>query len=185
MLRYRFLDLPRGGPLDDMAMVWQEGDQPRVVHILIPSPRESVRQRLHNYPSAAAGHDPQIDGLCQQIHRYLTGEVVDLAIDLLDSGMCTPFQWRVLMAEKSIPRGEVRTYGQVARIAGRPGGARAAGNALGRNPFPIVIPCHRAVRSDGSLGGYLGGLPMKRALLEMEGVQFDARGRVSQLRSGG
>jgi len=184
MLRYRFLDLPRGGPVDDMAMVWQEGDRPLVVHILIPSLRESVRQRLHRHPGAVAGHDPQIDGLCHQICRYLAGEVVDLAIDLLDAGMCTPFQWRVLMAEKSIPRGQVRAYGQVALMAGRAGGARAAGNALGRNPFPIVIPCHRAVRSDGSLGGYLGGLPMKRALLELEGVQFDARGRVVQMRPG-
>jgi methylated-DNA-[protein]-cysteine S-methyltransferase len=185
MLQYRFLDLSRGGPVDEMAMVWREGDQPQVVHILIPSPRESVRQRLHSYPGAAAGRDPQIDGLCHQIRRYLAGEMVELAIDLLDAGMCTSFQWRVLMAEKSIPRGEVRAYNQVALMAGRPGGARAAGNALGRNPFPIVIPCHRAVRSDGSLGGYLGGLPMKRALLELEGVQFDARGRVSQLRPGG
>jgi methylated-DNA-[protein]-cysteine S-methyltransferase len=178
MLQYRFLDLPRGGPVDEMAMVWQQDIRPRVVHILIPSPHESVRQRLRHYPGAVAGHDAQIDGLCHQICRYLAGEVVELAIDLLDVSLCTPFQWRVLMAEKSIPRGEVRAYGRVAQMAGRPGGARAAGNALGRNPFPIVIPCHRAVRSDGSLGGYLGGLPMKRALLELEGVRFDARGRV-------
>jgi len=178
MLRYRFLDTPRGGPVEDMAIVWQQGDQSLVVHILIPSPQENVRQRLRSYQEAVAGHDPQIDGLCEQIRRYLTGEEVDLAIDLLDRSTCTPFQWRVLMAEKSIPRGQVRTYSQVALMAGCPGGARAAGNALGSNPFPIVIPCHRAVRSDGSLGGYLGGLPMKRALLEMEGVQFDGRGRV-------
>jgi methylated-DNA-[protein]-cysteine S-methyltransferase len=62
---------------------------------------------------------------------------------------------------------------------GKPSAARAVGRALATNPFPIIIPCHRAVRSDGSLGGYQGGLAMKRALLEMEGVEFDARGRVA------
>jgi methylated-DNA-[protein]-cysteine S-methyltransferase len=105
--------------------------------------------------------------------RFLRGEAVALPIDLLDATVCTPFQWRVLMAEKAIPRGEVRTYGQIAAQVGCPRGARAVGNALANNPFPIVIPCHRAVRSDGSLGGFQGGVAMKRALLEMEGVRFD------------
>ncbi len=177
MLRYRFLDTPRGGLVEEMAIVWQDDQWLPVVHILIPSLRESVPQRLRGYPEAVVGRDPQIDGLCEQIRQYLLGEVLDLPIDLLDRSKCTPFQWRVLMAEKSIPRGQVRTYGQVALMAGCPRGFRAAGHALGRNPFPIVIPCHRAVRADGSLGGYLGGLPMKRALLEMEGVEFDSRGR--------
>lgn len=105
--------------------------------------------------------------------RFLRGEAVALPIDLLDATVCTPFQWRVLMAEKAIPRGEVRTYGQIAAQVGCPRGARAVGNALANNPFPIVIPCHRAVRSDGSLGGFQGGVEIKRALLEMEGVRFD------------
>jgi methylated-DNA-[protein]-cysteine S-methyltransferase len=72
----------------------------------------------------------------------------------------------------------VSTYGRLARQAGAEGGARAAGRALAENPFPIVVPCHRTVRSNGDLGGYQGGVQMKRALLEMEGVAFDERGRV-------
>jgi methylated-DNA-[protein]-cysteine S-methyltransferase len=155
----------------------------RVVHILIPLPGRDVADRLGDYPDAAAGHHPQVDELCDRMARFLAGEVIALPIDLLDRTLCSPFQWRVLMAEKAIPRGQVRTYGQVAAAAGSPGGARAAGNALARNPFPIVIPCHRAVRADGSLGGYQGGAPMKRALLEMEGVQFDARGRAIMVES--
>jgi methylated-DNA-[protein]-cysteine S-methyltransferase len=66
----------------------------------------------------------------------------------------------------------------MAEHLGVPGGARAVGRALARNPFPVVIPCHRAVRTDGDLGGYQGGVPMKRALLEMEGVAFTEAGRV-------
>jgi methylated-DNA-[protein]-cysteine S-methyltransferase len=72
----------------------------------------------------------------------------------------------------------VSTYGRIAAHLGIPGGARAVGNALATNPFPIVIPCHRAIRSDGTLGGYQGGLAMKRALLEQEGVTIDERDKV-------
>jgi methylated-DNA-[protein]-cysteine S-methyltransferase len=83
------------------------------------------------------------------------------------------------MAEREIPRGWVSTYGRIATHLGVPGGARAVGGALARNPFPIIIPCHRAIRSDGSLGGFQGGPDMKRALLEFEGVGFSSTGRVA------
>ena len=70
------------------------------------------------------------------------------------------------------------TYGRIARSLGMPNAARAVGTALSRNPFPIIIPCHRAIRSNGELGGFRGGLEMKRALLELEGVEFSATGKV-------
>ncbi len=84
-----------------------------------------------------------------------------------------------MLAEHGIPRGWVSTYGRIAARLGVPGGARAVGNALAKNLFPIVIPCHRAVRSGGKLGGYQGGLEMKRALLKMEGVGFTPSGKVA------
>jgi len=174
MLKYRSIDTPFG----ELAVLWREEAAPRIVRILIPSLKRTVPESMLDYADAAAGHQSQVDALCAEIARFLTGEPVLLPIHLLDPSVCTPFQWRVLMVDKSIPRGQVRTYRQVAVAVGNPRGARAVGNALARNPFPIVIPCHRAVRSDGSLGGYYGGLQMKRALLEMEGVAFDARGRV-------
>ncbi|MCK4795669.1 MAG: MGMT family protein, partial [Desulfobacteraceae bacterium] len=71
------------------------------------------------------------------------------------------------------------TYQRIATHLGSPNGARAVGNALATNPFPIIIPCHRAIRSDRSLGGYQGGLDMKRILLEMEGIDFDDTGRAA------
>jgi O-6-methylguanine DNA methyltransferase len=77
-----------------------------------------------------------------------------------------------------IPRGKLSTYNLIARHVGKPSAARAVGRALATNPFPIIIPCHRAIRSDRTLGGYQGGLAMKRALLEMEGINLDGRGRV-------
>ncbi|MCK4234435.1 MGMT family protein [candidate division WOR-3 bacterium] len=89
------------------------------------------------------------------------------------------FQQKVLRAEHGIPRGSVSTYQRIAMYLGNPKGARAVGNALANNPFPIIIPCHRAIRSDGTLGGYQGGLEMKRVLLEMEGIDFHDTRRIA------
>ena len=90
----------------------------------------------------------------------------------LDLDRLTPFQVTVLQAARSIPPGSVRTYGQIAQAIGSPQASRAVGQALGRNPVPIVIPCHRVIASDGSLGGYSGGggLRSKRFLLGLEGA---------------
>ena len=86
----------------------------------------------------------------------------------LDRSLITPFQDRVLTATAAIPMGEVRTYGQVAALAGNPRAARATGRALGANPIPVVLPCHRVVAADRSLHGYAGGLDRKRILLDHE-----------------
>ena len=96
----------------------------------------------------------------------------------LDLGRCSPFQRRVLLAEQAIPRGRLSTYGRLARHLGAPRAARAVGGALARNPFPIVIPCHRAIRGDGSVGGFQGGMALKRRLLEYEGHVISAAGEV-------
>ena len=87
----------------------------------------------------------------------------------------TPFQRKVWAALKTIPRGEVRTYTQIAVQIGHPTSARAVANACGKNPYAPDVPCHRVIRADGGLGGYSGegGVEQKRALLREEGVQVD------------
>jgi methylated-DNA-[protein]-cysteine S-methyltransferase len=106
-----------------------------------------------------------------QLRTYFTdpGYRFELPLDL---GRLTPFQATVLQAARNIPSGSVRTYGQIAQVIGNPRASRAVGQALGRNPVPIVIPCHRVIASDGSLGGYSGGggLQSKRFLLGLEGA---------------
>ena len=82
----------------------------------------------------------------------------------------TPFQQAVWRALLKIAHGHTSTYGEIAALAGRPGGARAAGAAIGRNPVSIIVPCHRVIGRDGSLTGYAGGLDRKQALLVLEGV---------------
>lgn len=88
-----------------------------------------------------------------------------------------PFQREVLRKALEIPWGEVRTYSWIAREIGRPAAVRAVGTALGRNPMPVLIPCHRVLRGDGGLGGYAFGLPRKRQLLALEGVDLEALAR--------
>jgi len=105
------------------------------------------------------------------IRACLAGEDVGLDFPVsLSQG--TPFQRAVWEAARLIPRGEVRTYGWVAAKVGRPGAARAVGQAMARNPLPLVVPCHRVLRADGSMGGFSaeGGLALKAALLRLEGV---------------
>lgn len=88
----------------------------------------------------------------------------------LDWSLVGPYARKVLRATAAIPFGKVSTYREVARKAGNPAASRAAGNALGSNPIPVVVPCHRVLRTGGGLGGYGGGLDVKERLLRLEGV---------------
>jgi methylated-DNA-[protein]-cysteine S-methyltransferase len=102
----------------------------------------------------------------RQVQRYLEGKLMefDLPLDLRGS----PFRKRVLAAVGEIPYGGTASYGEIARRAGSPRGARAVGQAVGANPVPLVIPCHRVVGSNGALVGFGLGLPTKRRLLDLE-----------------
>lgn len=107
-------------------------------------------------------------GIERGVREHLAGKRRFTAIDL---SWLPPFQRQVLEKTSEIPRGEVRPYGWIAREIGVPGATRAVGTALGHNPVPFIIPCHRVVRADGSLGEYSGGGPaVKRRVLELEGA---------------
>ncbi len=105
----------------------------------------------------------------RELDEYFSGARSSFELPL-DWALIGPFGRRVLRVTSEIPYGGVLSYAEVAADAGSPRGSRAAGNALGSNPIPIVIPCHRVLRSGGALGGYGGGLDRKRWLLELEGA---------------
>jgi methylated-DNA-[protein]-cysteine S-methyltransferase len=105
----------------------------------------------------------------ETVAAALRGEPVEVVVDL--AGL-TPFQRRILEVTAGVPRGQVRSYAWVAREAGVPGAARAAGSALASNPVPLLVPCHRVVNSDGRTGRYAFGAHAKRRLLELEGVSL-------------
>jgi methylated-DNA-[protein]-cysteine S-methyltransferase len=93
----------------------------------------------------------------------------------IDLRWVTPFQRKVLNATARVPFGEVVSYSDIARRIGNPAARRAVGGALGKNPVAIVIPCHRVVAADGSIGGYTGGLDIKRALMRIEGISLEEK----------
>jgi len=105
--------------------------------------------------------------LTARLQTYFSGKEVDFP-DKLDFGEATPFQRRVWEAARKIPYGKTHTYAWVAAQAGKPGAARAAGQALGQNPCPIIVPCHRVTSTGGGLGGFTGGLAIKQYLLKLE-----------------
>lgn len=168
-------------PIGPVTVLWRDDPRaPRVVRILLPSSSGAAP----TLPSALLPSDPgssrgMIEELARRIEASLTGERVRFTLDLLDLSALPPFQKAVLRAVHRIRRGAVSSYGRVASLLGSPGGGRAVGNALAANPFPIVVPCHRVIRSDKRPGGFQGRPEslLKRALLEREGVAFDRRGR--------
>ena len=107
----------------------------------------------------------------------MRGEEADVPVDLHG---CSPFEQRVLRKAAEIHRGSARPYGWLAREIGTPDAMRAVGNALGQNPVPLLIPCHRIIRTDCTVGGYAFGSAAKRALLEAEGLDFAALENVAR-----
>ena len=114
----------------------------------------------------------RLDELRRELDEYFEGGRRRFDVKL-DRALLGPFARKVLGRTARIPYGKVSTYSEVATAAGSPGASRAAGNALARNPIPIVIPCHRVLRRGGGMGGYAGGLDRKARLLALEGAIED------------
>ncbi len=163
-----------------MGLVWQEGECGfQIERVFLPQSKDEIEQRI-NDQFAANQSDllPLITELSKQLQAFFAGTTVVFDLSLLALARCSDFQRRVLLTEYRIPRGRVSTYGRIANYLGQAHGARAVGNALAHNPFPIFIPCHRAVHADGGLGGFQGGSQLKQALLQLEGVRFLPGGKV-------
>ena len=110
----------------------------------------------------------RLDEIRRQLEEYFEGRLRRFRFGV-DWALVGPFGRKILAVTATIPYGTVTSYGDVAARTGNPRASRAAGNALGSNPIPIIVPCHRVVRSGGALGGYTGGLERKRFLLQLEG----------------
>ncbi|MFW9920067.1 MAG: methylated-DNA--[protein]-cysteine S-methyltransferase [Candidatus Thorarchaeota archaeon] len=171
-MNYRLQDTSYG----TIALVFSNS---KAIRIFLPDTKTSLRKAiLSAFPDA--DEDPSgMNELTDLIVRYFEGKDVSIPIDHVDTSLVTPFQLRVLLTERTIPRGMTASYSWLARNAGTEA-IRAAGSALARNPWPIVIPCHRAVRMDRTIGSYQGGAEMKQRLLMMEGVSFEDTGKVAR-----
>jgi methylated-DNA-[protein]-cysteine S-methyltransferase len=137
------------------------------------SEQEFVARVSQRAKATLVRSDDQAAEALKQILEYLDGQRTTFDLPL-DMSSLSEFQQRVLGVALKIPRGKVLTYGDVAKAIGKPQAARAVGQALGHNPVPIVIPCHRVLGSDGSLHGYSGGggIQTKKWLLQLEGARL-------------
>ncbi|MBI5598653.1 MAG: methylated-DNA--[protein]-cysteine S-methyltransferase [Deltaproteobacteria bacterium] len=129
---------------------------------------KELKERHGTLPEEQAGR--ALGRLFRLFDLYFAGRRVEFDIGICTEG--TDFENRVWRALKAIPYGEVRSYADVAMMAGCPNGARAVGAACKKNPVPIVIPCHRVIASSGRIGGYSPGVDIKKAMLEIEGVSI-------------
>jgi methylated-DNA-[protein]-cysteine S-methyltransferase len=152
-----------------VAVAWSEKGL-----VAVTLPQRDEAEALSQLPEVSVVGSQEPDGLdvqslADKLCRYFDSQRVAFD-EPLDPSIGTDFQRQVWAITRAIPRGQVLTYGEIAREAGSPGAARAVGQAMARNPWPIVVPCHRVVGSDGSLTGFGGGLDMKRRMLAMEGA---------------
>ncbi len=146
-------------PLGVMALGEENGV---IVRLYLPN---SPTPRLMSHPT------PLLEEGRRQLLEYFAGERKEFDLPLAPRG--TPFRQKVWAALRAIPWGEVCAYRDIAQVVDCPKGFRAVGMANRSNPIPIIIPCHRVVAADGSIGGYAGGLELKRALLSVEGRALD------------
>ncbi len=155
-------------------------DSPFGSLLIATTPLGLVKLSLPNYDAGEALEDlarrisprvleapARLDDVRRQLDRYFERRLREFDLPL-DWRLTDGFRKRAQQAIARIPYGKTRSYTQIAASAGNERAVRAAGTACGSNPIPIVVPCHRVLRSGGALGGYGGGLPMKEALLEME-----------------
>ncbi len=149
--------LPAASPIGRLVL---ESDGDVLIGIRLPHEARAV---------GASGHDapPVLKDTAIQLEEYFARERTVFDIPMDPAG--TTFQKEVWAELSKIPYGETISYGELARRVGRPKGPRAVGQANGKNPIPIIVPCHRVLATNG-LGGYAGGLAMKRSLLAVEGV---------------
>jgi methylated-DNA-[protein]-cysteine S-methyltransferase len=160
-------------PIGTCGIAW--GDR-GVVGVQLPEgSAAAARARLRRgFPDAQESPPPpEVQRALDAIIALLGGEPRDLSFVELDMRQVPPFHRRVYEVARTIPPGATLAYGEVAARLGEPGAARDVGSALGRNPFPIVVPCHRVVAAGGKLGGFSarGGVKTKLRLLSIEGVQ--------------
>lgn len=144
-------------------------------HIALELTAEGLASVLRTEAPVADG-DPARQAVVEQIRQCINGQRDGRDIPIVPQG--SEFQQKVWQAMREIPRGEVRSYSELAVMAGNPRATRAVASACGSNPYVIVVPCHRVVRRDRGLGGFSWGLELKRQLLEREGVTISADGYI-------
>ncbi len=162
----------------DMGWVAVIGSEQGLLRVSLPySSIQKSLESLGSITEEARFYPNRFEDLTKRLQAYFCGYRVSFT-DEIDFSDVTHFQRIVWQAVKLIPYGETRSYGWLANRIGQPGMGRAIGQALARNRLPIIIPCHRVVCSDGNLGGFSGGLNMKKLLLQLETTAIVSKAKI-------
>ncbi len=163
------------------SVIWKEGDiwygaiagDEGVIILYWSGDREEVEQALPDIADIQVGAAARrnLERLRREVHEYHTGERKKFTVPVAPEG--TAFQKKVWKALLGIPYGKSMSYGELAKQIGKPGAARAVGQAAKRNPVPLIIPCHRLLASGGKIGGFAGGPEEKKRLLRHEGIEHE------------
>jgi O-6-methylguanine DNA methyltransferase len=169
-------------PLGACGIAWKEPGNPRtppaVTFFRLPEATRGVTEAIIAGSSGgrkARVPPPRIAGIIRRVQKHLRGDVQDFLDIVVDLDGAGPFALKVYEAVRKIPAGRTVTYGELAKAMNRPAAARAVGQALGRNPIPLIIPCHRVLASGRKPGGFSahGGVETKEKILSIEGATVD------------
>jgi methylated-DNA-[protein]-cysteine S-methyltransferase len=163
---------------ESIGLVWDwRGKKPQIEKIYLPAhPKKMISRINQDYPAVNTSPCKIGRGVERLIAGLYLGKKQKInLLSLLNMKKLTPFARKVLLQTFKIPRGGVVSYSDLAKKIGKRNAARAVGRVMAANPFPLIVPCHRVIRADGKLGGFGGGLEMKKNLLAKEGIHYTSK----------
>ena len=173
-------------PIGEIVIVWCINPHFLIEEIILSDFKTNASKKANEkYPSSLINekYPKKLKKIVKELKKYFNEKEARFSINYLNMEKLTPFQRKVLIAEFNTKKGTINTYASLAKSIGNPKAYRAVGLALSKNPFPIIIPCHRTVKSDKTLGGFAGfsgGLISKQILLELEGIEIKQKRVVSE-----
>lgn len=171
-------------PIGEISIIWSNNPF-KIEEIILSNPQKTSNEIANDkYPNAQLKKAPKkLKRIIKELNKYFNEKEAHFSLDYLNLDKLSDFQRKVLIAEFNTKKGTVNSYGQLAKTVDNPKAYRAVGSALSKNPFPIIIPCHRTVKSDRTIGGFGGvksGLESKKILLELEGIMVEGRKVLSE-----
>lgn len=173
-------------PVGEIVIIWSIDTRFLIEEIILSDSENTASKKAkEKYPDSSINKKSpkKLKRIIKEFENYFNEKGAHFSINYLNMDKLTPFQKKVLIAEFNTKKGTVNTYASLAESLGNPKAYRAVGSALSKNPFPIIIPCHRTVKSDrtlGGFGGFSGGLISKQILLELEGIEIKQKRVVSK-----
>lgn len=175
-------------PIKNIVIIWSKNNDFNIEEIILSNPKMNAEEIANaKYPNAkiikSKKEPKKLKNFLKELNKFFNEEKYEFSMEYLNLDKLTDFQREVLTAEFNTVKGTVNTYGKLAKEINKPKAYRAVGTALSKNPFPIIVPCHRTIKSDKTIGGFGGvveGLESKKILLELEGIEIQGKKVISE-----